>query len=41
MDYQLVYAPSPSGELFESYTDADHAGNPDNGKSTFLKWALV
>ena len=34
MDYQLVYAPSPSGELFESYTDADHAGNPDNGKST-------
>ena len=35
MHYKLTYAPDPSqSELFTSYCDADHAGNPDNGKST-------
>ena len=35
MDFKLVYAPDPaSTELFTMYTDADHGGNPDNGKST-------
>jgi len=34
MDHQLVFAPSSSSELFESFSDADHAGNADNGKST-------
>jgi len=34
LDYELVYAPDPSGALLTSYTDADHGGNPDNGKST-------
>lgn len=35
MDYKLVYSGSgPSRELFVTYTDADHGGNKDNGKST-------
>ena len=36
LDYKLTFAPSPSGnpELFTSYTDADHAGCPDTGRST-------
>ncbi|KAL0960995.1 hypothetical protein HGRIS_014931 [Hohenbuehelia grisea] len=36
VDYKLTYAPSDSsnGELFTSYCDADHGGNPDNGRST-------
>jgi hypothetical protein len=35
LDYKLTYAPDPtSNELFTTFTDADHAGNPDNGKST-------
>ncbi|KAL7278649.1 hypothetical protein ACG7TL_007650 [Trametes sanguinea] len=34
LDYKLTYSPSPSDELFTSYTDADHAGCPDTGRST-------
>ena len=34
-DFKLTYAPDPtSKELFTTYSDADHGGNPDNGKST-------
>ena len=36
LDYTLTYGPSStsSKEKFEVYSDADHGGNPDNGKST-------
>ena len=36
MDYSLTYLPSasPTNERFEVYSDADHGGNPDTGKST-------
>ena len=35
LDYKLTYStPSSPSELFTTYTDADHAGNPDNGRST-------
>src|SRR6266702_2529178 len=34
MDYKLVYKPSTSPEPFITYSDADHGGNMDNGKST-------
>lgn len=36
VDYKIEYAPDPtqSGELFTTYCDADHGGNPDNGRST-------
>jgi hypothetical protein len=34
MDYKLVYQPSDSPEPFITYSDSDHGGNPDNGKST-------
>jgi hypothetical protein len=35
MDYKLVYGPDEDGsELFTTYTDADHGGNKDNGRST-------
>ena len=34
LDYKLVYGPTDSSELFITYTDADHGGNPDNGRST-------
>ena len=34
IDYKLTYSPSSSDELFTSYTDADHAGCPDTGRST-------
>lgn len=34
-DYKLTYAPDPSStELFTTYSDADHGGNVDNGRST-------
>jgi hypothetical protein len=33
-DLRLVYAPDGSGKIFTSYSDADHGGNPDNGRST-------
>ena len=34
-DLKLTYAPDPSQtSLFTTYSDADHAGNPDNRKST-------
>ena len=34
LDYKLVYGPTDSPQLFTTYTDADHGGNPDNGHST-------
>jgi hypothetical protein len=36
MDYELTYSPttSPSGEMFSSYSDADHGGDKDSGRST-------
>ena len=34
LDYKLVYGPTDSSQLFITYTDADHGGNPDNGRST-------
>ena len=34
LDYKLTYSPTSSPELFTTYTDADHTGNPDNGRST-------
>ena len=35
MDLKLVYAPdSSSKELFTVFSDADHGGNKDNGRST-------
>jgi hypothetical protein len=34
LDYKLTFKPGPSTELFQSYVDADHGGNPDNGHST-------
>jgi hypothetical protein len=33
MHYKLVYQPSNSPEPFITYSDSDHGGNPDNGKS--------
>ena len=33
-DLKLTYAPSSSPELFTTFSDADHGGNPDTGKST-------
>ena len=34
MDLKLVYGPGNSDELFTTYSDADHGGNSDNGRST-------
>nr|GAT43152.1 predicted protein [Mycena chlorophos] len=35
VDLKLTYAPNPHNtELFTTYSDADHGGNPDNGRST-------
>jgi len=34
MDLKLVYRPSDSPELFTSYSDADHGGSKDSGRST-------
>src|SRR4051812_32522015 len=34
MDYKLVYSPDNSPHLFTTYTDADHGGDKDNGRST-------
>jgi len=34
MDYRVTYQPSDSPEPFITYSDANHRGNPDNGKST-------
>ena len=34
IDHKLVYRPSTLPEPFITYSDADHGGNPDNGKST-------
>jgi hypothetical protein len=35
MDLKLTYAPDPQcNDLFTTYSDADHGGNPDNGRST-------
>ena len=34
VEQKLVYRPSDTPEPFVTYSDADHGGNPDNGKST-------
>jgi transposase InsO family protein len=34
IDHCIIYQPSDSPEPFITYSDADHGGNPDNGKST-------
>ena len=34
VDHKLVYRPSDNPEPFITYSDADHGGNPDNGRST-------
>jgi hypothetical protein len=34
VDYKLTYKPSDSSEPFIAYSDSDHGGNPDNGRST-------
>jgi hypothetical protein len=35
LDYKLTYTPDPNtSEIFTTFTDADHGGNPDNGRST-------
>jgi hypothetical protein len=35
IDYRLTYAPDPSSsQLFTTYSNTDHGGNPDNGRST-------
>jgi hypothetical protein len=35
LDLRLTYAPDPTfTDLFISYTNADHSGNPDNEQST-------
>ena len=35
LDHALTYAPEPSSpHLFTTFSDADHGGNPDSGKST-------
>ncbi|PIL22297.1 hypothetical protein GSI_14985 [Ganoderma sinense ZZ0214-1] len=33
LDYKLTYAPLPKPELFSSFTNADHMGCPDTGRS--------
>ncbi|KAJ3014167.1 hypothetical protein NUW54_g1378 [Trametes sanguinea] len=34
LGYKLTYSPSSSDKLFTLYTNADHAGCPDTGRST-------
>ena len=34
LDHKLVYKPSNSSELFITYSNSDHGGNLDNGRST-------
>jgi hypothetical protein len=34
VDHKLTYRPSDASEPFITYSDADHGGNPDNGRST-------
>src|SRR5215472_17764756 len=35
LDLKLTYSPDPNAtELFTTFTDADHAGNPDNRRFT-------
>jgi len=34
VDHKLVYSPSTSSKLFITYSNSDHGGNPDNGRST-------
>ena len=33
-DHKLTYRPPDAPETFVTYSDADHGGNPDNGRST-------
>jgi len=46
LDLKLEYGPTggKSQEVFLTYSDADHGGNSDNGKSTggfWSSWALM
>ena len=34
IDLALTFAPDPSAESFQTWTDANHGGNLDNGQST-------
>ena len=34
MDMKLTYSPNPTGDFLTVYSDADHAGSKDDGKST-------
>jgi hypothetical protein len=34
LDYKLTFGPNGSGEPFAAFVDADHSGNPDNGRLT-------
>src|SRR5262249_40823006 len=34
LDYKLTYSPKSSPELFTTFSNADHGGNPDNRQST-------
>jgi hypothetical protein len=34
VSHKLIYSPSTSSEPFITYSDSDHGGNPDNGRST-------
>ena len=34
LDHKLTYRPSDTSEPFITYSDADHGGNLDNGRST-------
>jgi hypothetical protein len=34
IDLALMFAPDNATESFQTWTDADHGGNPDNGRST-------
>ena len=34
MDHKIAYQPSDSFGPFIAYSNVDHGGNPDNGKST-------
>ena len=34
IDLALTFAPDPSTKLFQTWTDANHGGNLDNGRST-------
>lgn len=41
LDYKIEYSANPAFPLFAAYTDSDHGGNPDNGRSTSGSILLV